>query len=404
PLIEKLISELVNRGMDVGSVKHHTHKGFEIDYPGKDSYRHRAAGASETVIAAPGLMARIKTIDGEVEARDIVDTMPGHDIVIVEGYRKSGLPTIEVMRAANEADSAVAEAFVRGARQGLALDSDFTQISRGLEDHSRDISEKMPTSETVAIATDIPAAVEAAAIYGIPAFGIDDIKGIADFLQENYTRKHVTVVIQAGGESRRMGRSKATIPFAGRPLLCRIIERVSPVADELLITTNEPNNLSFLDDYFPDMHIRLVRDEYDFRGALPGIYTALNAAANPYVAIVACDMVNASGALIVAESLEMTKTHADIVVPSVNGLYEPFHATYRKDSCTDAVLRAISEGESRAQVLLEDPRLNVVDFLEEDILSVEPLGECFINANTPEELDRLEKSVIHEWLKRKEDA
>ena len=98
-LIERLIAELVRRGHDVGSVKHHSHVGFDIDIPGKDSYRHRAAGASETVIAAPGQMACVKTVEGELECADIVRGMPGHDIVVVEGYRKSGLPTIEIMRA-----------------------------------------------------------------------------------------------------------------------------------------------------------------------------------------------------------------------------------------------------------------------------------------------------------------
>ena len=102
-LIEQLIAELVRRGRDVGSVKHHSHVGFDIDYPGKDSYRHRAAGARETVIAAPGQIARIKTVEGEIECSDIVRSMPGHDIVVVEGYRKSGLPTIEIMRSGNEA-------------------------------------------------------------------------------------------------------------------------------------------------------------------------------------------------------------------------------------------------------------------------------------------------------------
>ena len=96
-LIERLIAELVARGLDVGSIKHHSHRGFDIDHPGKDSYRHRAAGASETVIAAPGQVARVKTIEGEMECSDLVRSMPGHDIV-VEGYRKSGLPTIEIMR------------------------------------------------------------------------------------------------------------------------------------------------------------------------------------------------------------------------------------------------------------------------------------------------------------------
>ena len=117
-LIEQLIAELVDRGYDVGSIKHHSHAGFDIDYPGKDSYRHRAAGASETVIAAPGQVARIKTIEGEEECGDLVRSMPGHDIVVVEGYRKSGLPTIEVMRAGNAADAHTAEVFLRGAREG----------------------------------------------------------------------------------------------------------------------------------------------------------------------------------------------------------------------------------------------------------------------------------------------
>ena len=52
-LVVKVIAELAARGLDVGSVKHHTHGDFEIDYPGKDSFRHREAGASETVIASP---------------------------------------------------------------------------------------------------------------------------------------------------------------------------------------------------------------------------------------------------------------------------------------------------------------------------------------------------------------
>lgn len=86
-LIERLIAELVGRGLDVGSIKHHSHRGFDIDIPGKDSYRHRAAGASETVIAAPGQVARIKTVEDEVECSELVrlDAEPRH-------YRGGGLP------------------------------------------------------------------------------------------------------------------------------------------------------------------------------------------------------------------------------------------------------------------------------------------------------------------------
>lgn len=425
-LIEKLIAELVSRGLDVGSVKHHSHKGFEIDHPGKDSYRHRAAGASETVIAAPGQVARIKTIEGEAECHDIVRIMPGHDIIVVEGYRKSGLPTIEIMRSGNEADVAVAEAFIEGARQGCSLGSDFTQISRarangrkhgGLVDLGEetekageeavaipavqdgvkaDLKEKMPTADTVAVVTDIAEAREAAGLFNVPAFDVDDVEGLATFLQKRYARPRISVVIQAGGESRRMGRSKATVPFAGRPLIMRLIDRLSPVADELIITTNEGPSLEFLRDEYPGLDIKLVGDAFKFRGALPGLYTAMQAARNPYVAVVACDMVFASGSLVVAQSLAMNETGADVVVPVNNHGFEPFHALYRRSTCVPAIRRALDKGEKRAQAFFDDPKVNVYQFSQERVLEAEPRGGCFINANTPDELKRIEESYLGE--------
>ena len=425
-LIEQLIAELVARGHDVGSVKHHSHVGFDIDYPGKDSYRHRAAGASETVIAAPGQMARVKTMSGEVECADIVRSMPGHDIIIVEGYRKSGLPTIEIMRSGNEADARVADVFEQGARHGWPLGTDFTQFTRGLPtadddeaweelrraqeaaeagegqpagehfktqhpDHV-DISNKLPTGDTVAVATDMPVAEHAAELYNIPSFALDDIVGLADFVEQHYVRPRVTVVIQAGGESRRMGRSKATVPFAGRPLICRLIDRLSPVADDLVITTNEPDNLVFLHGEFPDLRIQLVCDSFEYRGALPGLYTALQAARNPYVAVVACDMVFASASLVVAEALAMNESGADVVVPVNQHGYEPFHAMYRRMGCLPAVRRALDRGEKRAQAFFDD--VKVLEFPQARVLEAEPMGGCFVNANTPEELKVLEDSFL----------
>ena len=393
-LVVKLIGELVARGHDVGSVKHHHKSGFDFDIPGKDSYRQREAGASETVIACPGQVARVKTIQGELECSDIVRSMPGHDIVIVEGYRKSGLPTIEVMRAANEADSAVAAAFAEGARNGMPLDADFTQLSRGNRafETNPDIASKMPASSTVAIATDIAEASEAAHLYGIPAFDLDDVTGIADFLEERHLRPKITVVIQAGGESRRMGQSKALVPFTGRPLICRLVERLSPVADELIITTNEADRLAFLHEQYPDLDINLVRDLHDYRGALPGLHTALESASHPHVAVVACDMLFASPKLIVSEAITMKESGADVVVPVNKHGYEPFHALYNRSSCLPHFAGLLEAGEKRAQALFD--LVNVREFTQEEVLAAEPMGGCFINANTPEELHALEETAI----------
>lgn len=390
-LIEKLIAEMVGRGYDVGSIKHHSHVGFDIDHPGKDSYRHRAAGASETVIASPDMLARVKTLEHEVECSEIVRSMPGHDIIIVEGYRKSGLPTIEIMRSGNDADVNVAKAFVEGARTGASLGTDFIQASRGADAaHDADLVDKMPTSDTVAIVTDIPEAAQAARLFNIPSFDFDEIAEIANFLEEHYVRPRVSVVIQAGGESRRMGRSKARVPFMGSPLICRLVRRLRCAADEIIITTNEADKLGFLKEEFPDLEIKLVPDAFDFRGALPGLYTAIQSARNPYVAVVACDMVLASASLVVAESLEMAKSGADVVVPVNNHGFEPFHALYRRSGCLPAVRRALDRGERRAQSFFDDPEVKVLEFPQERVLEAEPRGGCFVNANTPEELQRIE--------------
>ena len=398
--IVKVIAELTARGYDVGSIKHHSHPGFEIDIPGKDSYRHREAGATETIIAAPGQVARIKTVRGESECADLVASMPGHDIVLVEGYRKSGLPSIEIMRAANAADAAVAHAFAEGAREGLPLGVDFVQLGKVMaengaipESYLRELS-KAPTGNTVAIITDIPEAEEASAAYGIPCFHPDDHTSVATFLEMNFVRPKVSVVIQAGGQSRRMGQSKATVPFDGRPLICRLIDRLAPAADELIITTNEASRLAFLKENYPGMGIRLVPDLYESRGALPGIATALNAATNPLVAVVACDMVFASANLVQAEAVLMNETLADVVVPVNKYGFEPFHAMYRRSSCLEEVLRLWDEGKTRAQDLCKSEQLSVYRMSTTEVRTAEPMCGCFINANTPDVLRSLESSLV----------
>ncbi|MCL2889441.1 MAG: molybdopterin-guanine dinucleotide biosynthesis protein B [Eggerthellaceae bacterium] len=423
--IVSLITELVARGYDIGSIKHHSHVGFEIDYPGKDSYRHRKAGASETMIASPGQIASIKTIQGEMECNELLRLMPGHDLVIVEGYRKSFLPTIEIMRSGNDADSRVAAVFAEGAEKGWPLGTDFTQMTRGIVHidevdeeelalassargagipmsvvqkftvHSPDpvdISNKLPTAQTVAVVTDIAEAYQAAKAYGIAAFTLDDTCGLADFVEAHYVRPRLSVVIQAGGESRRMGISKATVPFAGRPLICRLIERLRFIADELIITTNEAEHLAFLKEEFPSLDIKFVADVYPYRGALPGLYTALHAASHSFVSVVACDMVFASPALVVAEALTMKESGADVVVPVNQHGFEPFHATYRRENCLAAIEGVLARGEKRAQAFF--PEVEVFEFSQTRVLEAEPMGGCFINVNTPEELKLLEESFL----------
>ena len=211
---------------------------------------------------------------------------------------------------------------------------------------------------------------------------------------------NLTIVLQAGGESRRMGRSKATVPFLGEPLLWRGINRLLPLADEFIVTTNEPEKLDFIADLVELGRIRLVTDAYEQRGALRGIYTAVNAASMDYVALVACDMIFPSRNLIAAELAALIEQGTDIAVPKTQFGYEPFHGVYRRSTCLPAIFKAAETGEARATSWFED--VNVTEFDGQMIAAVEPRGGCFINVNTPEELASAEAKILEGGIKERE--
>ncbi len=211
---------------------------------------------------------------------------------------------------------------------------------------------------------------------------------------------NLTIVIQAGGESRRMGRSKATVPFLGEPLICRGINRLLPLADEFLITTNEPQNLECVADLVDLGKVRLVTDAFEKRGALRGIYTAINAASKDYVALVACDMIFPSRNLIAAELEALMENGDDIAVPRTQFGYEPFHGVYRRNTCLPVVYEAANAGEIKATGWFD--RVRVTDFTSEMIAEAEPRGGVFMNVNTPDELVVAEQKILEGAIHERE--
>lgn len=100
-LLEKVVAELKKRGYRVGTIKHDAH-GFEIDYEGKDSWRHKRAGARAVVLSSPKRIALIKDVEKEPSLDRIRFEFMPHDldIVISEGYKKAKNSKIEVVRKA----------------------------------------------------------------------------------------------------------------------------------------------------------------------------------------------------------------------------------------------------------------------------------------------------------------
>jgi molybdopterin-guanine dinucleotide biosynthesis adapter protein len=143
-LTEKLVAELTRRGYRVSTVKH-AHHDFDIDKPGADSYRHRAAGAAEVAIVSGRRWALMHELRGEEEPRldDILGRLAPCDIVLVEGYKRESHDKIETRRLS--------------AKDTKPLTWDDPAIR--------------------AIAADHPVQGEQ-----VPVFDLDDVPSIADFI------------------------------------------------------------------------------------------------------------------------------------------------------------------------------------------------------------------------------
>jgi molybdopterin-guanine dinucleotide biosynthesis protein MobB len=143
--LERLLPELTARGHRVGTIKHDVH-GFDIDHEGKDSWRHKQAGAHTVSISSPKKLAVIKDVDGE-ETIDSLTTkyFQDVDLILTEGYKKQNKPKIEIFRS-----TVHSEPLCRG-------DSDL-----------------------VAILSDIPLDL------GVPRFDLNDIGSIANFIETRF--------------------------------------------------------------------------------------------------------------------------------------------------------------------------------------------------------------------------
>lgn len=96
-LMEKLIIELRGRGLRVGTIKHH--KGsFEIDSPGKDSWRHKQAGSVTALISSPSGIGMVMDVDHDYSPEELALFFPGVDVILCEGFKRGKRPKIEIFR------------------------------------------------------------------------------------------------------------------------------------------------------------------------------------------------------------------------------------------------------------------------------------------------------------------
>ena len=146
-LIERVIPELVRAGYKVATVKHAGH-GFDLDTEGKDSWRHKRAGASSVMVLSKGSMAMFADVSDQMRVEDVRDRFldPTYDLIIAEGWKHEGYPKIVIVR--------------------------------------EQIGEIPVSSEgLLAVVSDKP--VE---LSSVPLFGLDDVVGVAALIMKQFPR------------------------------------------------------------------------------------------------------------------------------------------------------------------------------------------------------------------------
>jgi molybdopterin-guanine dinucleotide biosynthesis protein B len=147
-LMEKLIPELNRMELKVGSIKHDVH-GFEMDQPGKDSWRHKQAGSKTSIISSPKRIGMVMDVDHDHSLDELALFFPGVDIILAEGYKKRGKLKVEIFRR---------------------------------EVHSQPLCRNDETLIALMADTNVD--------LGVPRFATNDVRGLAAFLAERFELKH----------------------------------------------------------------------------------------------------------------------------------------------------------------------------------------------------------------------
>lgn len=184
-----------------------------------------------------------------------------------------------------------------------------------------------------------------------------------------------TLLLLAGGASRRMGQPKALLPVAGTTLLEWMADRLGGDFEELLVSARDPALVPFR------LRDRTVLDDFAGGGPLAGIAAGLAAARHDRVVAVACDMPRVTPDLLRRLAEEVAS--ADVAIPRVNGRSEPVCACYRK-SAEPSIRDSLKAGRLRASGVLGRLSVRWVDDLDPNL---------FWSLNTPEDYQHFRSAV-----------
>ena len=195
--------------------------------------------------------------------------------------------------------------------------------------------------------------------------------------------KITTGIILAGGKSIRLGKEKALIQFKGKSLIERVVSRLHPIVNELIIVTNEEKHQNFSS---LDLNSKVVSDIYPNRAALGGIYTGLKYSNFDYSVVVACDMPFLNPELL--NYMINIASGYNAIVPKIGWFVEPLHAVYSRN-CMETAEYLIKNNILTVRDLIK--RINTRYITEKEMSKFDPDIISFFNINSKEDLKKAEQ-------------
>jgi molybdopterin-guanine dinucleotide biosynthesis protein A len=192
----------------------------------------------------------------------------------------------------------------------------------------------------------------------------------------------LTLIIQAGGQSHRMGEDKGLKDFLGEPLVQRLVRRLKPLGQDIIIIAREPADYAFLD-------LPVYTDVQPGVGALGGLLTAMTVADTQFVAIIACDMPFVNPELLLYQWGLIQERGIDVVIPVYDEELQPFHAVYRAKTCLPAIQTAIESGHKRVVSWLDQVVTYRIPALQ--MRTFEAYAITFLDIDTPNDFKLAEK-------------
>jgi molybdopterin-guanine dinucleotide biosynthesis protein A len=198
-----------------------------------------------------------------------------------------------------------------------------------------------------------------------------------------------SAVIVAGGWSKRFGRSKVSVDFLGKPLIRHVIDKTTPLVDEVLIVLRDDAQREEVSAFNLSPSIRLITDEVEDNSPMIGALSGFNHAKGEYTMLLACDTPLISVDVLL--HLMKIAPKYDCVIPRwPNGYIEPLQAVYRTEQAYQSARKALNEGGRRMQNMIS--YISHPFYLSTDALrEFDPNLYTFQNINTPDEFERIER-------------